>query len=152
MSRMARIPTYGTRPERLLIDAVRRVYDGPLRTQVVGLPGTPDLLLPAPKLVMFAMGCFWHGHELDHCPTARVPLTGFDWARKFSTNRKRDARNRADLIAAGYRVAWVWECGLVGAGAIPRPELDERIANLIAGGDAFTEIEGKKLGMPSVAA
>jgi len=27
------------------------------------LPGTPDIVLPKYKSVVFVNGCFWHGHE-----------------------------------------------------------------------------------------
>jgi G:T-mismatch repair DNA endonuclease (very short patch repair protein) len=102
MGTMARIPTRNTRPERMLSAAARRVYDGPLRTQAVGLLGTPDLLLPDVRVVLCAMGCFWDGHEAEHCPISHVPATGlrgFDWTKKLGANREHDGRNRADLMA-----------------------------------------------------
>jgi DNA mismatch endonuclease (patch repair protein) len=139
----------------MLIAATQRVYDGPIRTQVVWLPGTPDLALPDAKVVLCAMGCFWHGHEAEHCSISHVPPigpTGFDWAKKFTSTRDRDARNRADLLSRGYRVAWCWECSLVGAGALSKADLHARLAAFIRGGDAFLEIEGRAVGKPATAA
>lgn len=152
MNRMACIPTRDTRPERLLIAAARRIFDGRMMTQVVGLPATPDVLLPERKIVLLGQGCFWHNHQGDRCPIAHVPVTRFDWAGKFSNTRQRDARNRADLIAAGYRVAWVWECSLVGASAVPEAELDARLVAFIRGREPFLEIEGEELATAGVAA
>lgn len=155
MSRMACIPTRNTRIERMLIAATQRVYDGPLRTQVVGLPGTPDVLLPEKRVVLSAMGCFWHRHESEHCPISHVPPighAGFDWAKKFGTTHERDARNRADLLAGGYRLLWCWECSLVGAPALPQEDLDAQLAAFIFGAGSFIEIEGRVVGQSATAA
>jgi DNA mismatch endonuclease (patch repair protein) len=145
MNRMARIPTRGTRPERLLVDAVRRVYDGPLLTNVAGLPGTPDVVLPEKRVILAALGCFWHWHPADGCPIAHLPPigpTGFDWTRKLATNRQRDARNRTELIAKGYRVAWCWECALIGRAARCQADIDAQVAEFIGGPATSIEIAG----------
>lgn len=74
------------------------------------LPGTPDIVFPGTKCVVFVHGCFWHGHD---CRYGTVPSTRRDfWEAKFSANRKRDARVLRDLVAAGWRVMTVWECAL----------------------------------------
>jgi len=74
------------------------------------LPGTPDIVFPAMKSVVFVHGCFWHGHD---CRFGTVPETRRDfWEAKFSANRTRDARVVAELLAAGWRVMTVWECAL----------------------------------------
>lgn len=75
------------------------------------LPGKPDLVLPKWKAAIFVHGCFWHRHEV--CSLTATPGTRTEfWRRKFEGNVERDARNRDQLLAAGWRVATVWECGL----------------------------------------
>jgi G:T-mismatch repair DNA endonuclease (very short patch repair protein) len=143
------------RRKRLLIAELMCSYDGPLLTQVVGLPSTPDVLLPDLRLVLAGMGCFWHGHEAEHCPIAHVPAIGpkrFDWVKKLEATRRRDARNRADLIARRYRVGWAWECAVTGPGALPRGDFDALLAQFIRRTATFLEIEGRPVGKPAVAA
>ncbi|MGE0133381.1 MAG: very short patch repair endonuclease [Blastocatellales bacterium] len=75
------------------------------------LPGKPDLVLPKWNAAVFVHGCFWHRHE--GCSLAATPGTRTEfWRCKFEGNVKRDARNRDQLLAARWRVATVWECGL----------------------------------------
>ncbi len=37
------------------------------------------------------------------------------WSAKFRANEARDKRNMNDLLAAGWRVIVLWECGLRGS-------------------------------------
>lgn len=75
------------------------------------LPGTPDLVFPRFRAVCFVHGCFWHRHA--GCPYATTPATRPEfWQAKFNANVERDQRNRHELLAAGWRVAIVWECAL----------------------------------------
>lgn len=75
------------------------------------LPGSPDLVFPSRRKVVFVHGCYWHGHE--GCRRANTPKTnaGF-WSAKIEANRARDARNLARLEAAGWQSLIVWECEL----------------------------------------
>jgi len=75
------------------------------------LPGRPDLVLPKYRAAVFVHGCFWHAHE--GCRFFRIPSTrrAF-WEDKLLGNRKRDERDVAELLARGWRVAVIWECGL----------------------------------------
>lgn len=74
------------------------------------LPGTPDIVFPGAKCVVFLHGCFWHSHD---CRYGTVPSTRRDfWEAKFSANRKRDAKVLLELVTAGWRVMTVWECAL----------------------------------------
>lgn len=75
------------------------------------LPGTPDIVLPKYKTVIFVNGCFWHGHE--DCRYFVVPKTNTEfWINKIETNRKRDIRKINDLQTLGWKVIVVWECQL----------------------------------------
>ena len=75
------------------------------------LPGTPDIVLPKYKTVIFVNGCFWHGHE--GCRYFVVPKTNTEfWVNKIETNKQRDIRKINDLQALGWKVIIVWECEL----------------------------------------
>jgi DNA mismatch endonuclease (patch repair protein) len=75
------------------------------------LPGTPDIVLPKYKTVIFVNGCFWHGH--DGCRYFVIPKTNTEfWTKKIETNRNRDIRKINDLQTLGWKVIVVWECQL----------------------------------------
>lgn len=75
------------------------------------LPGSPDLVLPKHRVVVFVHGCFWHFHA--GCRLARVPGTRSDfWRTKLLGNRARDGVAVDALLADGWRVLVVWECWL----------------------------------------
>lgn len=85
------------------------------RTDVRGLPGRPDIVLPRWRAVIQVHGCFWHAHD---CGLCRIPATRPDfWREKLGGNVERDRRNADALIAAGWRVATVWECAVRGKGS-----------------------------------
>lgn len=75
------------------------------------LPGTPDIVLPKYKTVIFVNGCFWHGHE--GCRYFVVPKTNTEfWVNKIETNKQRDHKKINDLHVLGWKVIIVWECQL----------------------------------------
>lgn len=75
------------------------------------LPGTPDIVLPRYRTVIFVNGCFWHGHE--GCRYFVIPKTNTEfWLNKIEANRERDKRKTDALIALGWNVIVVWECQL----------------------------------------
>lgn len=77
------------------------------------LPGCPDIVLPRYRVAVQVHGCFWHGHT--GCKHFKIPGTRTRfWRSKISGNAERDARNAAKLIAAGWRVLFVWECATRG--------------------------------------
>lgn len=74
------------------------------------LPGKPDFLFAAARVVLFIDGCYWHGcPTCGHVPSVNRPY----WAAKIERNRQRDRRNNRKLRSAGYRVLRVWEHELV---------------------------------------
>ena len=82
------------------------------------LPGRPDIVLPKWRTAVFFHGCFWHGHE--GCPLFRLPGTRTEfWKAKIDGNRYRDGKARAELLAAGWRVAVIRECSIRGKGKAP---------------------------------
>ena len=73
------------------------------------LPGSPDLLFPKRRTVIFVHGCFWHRHE--NCPRATTPKTNTEyWSRKFKDNMERDRQNGRKLEDDGWKVLVIWEC------------------------------------------
>jgi DNA mismatch endonuclease (patch repair protein) len=73
------------------------------------LPGTPDLVFPRHKKVIFVHGCFWHSHY--GCKRATVPQTRNDfWTAKFARNRERDEKAVAALSLQGWKSLVIWEC------------------------------------------
>lgn len=85
------------------------------------LPGTPDLVLPRFRTVILVHGCFWHRHA--KCRLATTPGSNVEfWQRKFASNVERDSVAVGELLAAGWKVVVIWECGLKSAGAESRLE------------------------------
>ncbi len=75
------------------------------------LPGKPDIVLPKYKVAIFVNGCFWHKHE--GCRYFVWPGSNTEfWKEKIEGTVKRDKRQKAELIAAGWRVLIIWECEL----------------------------------------
>jgi DNA mismatch endonuclease (patch repair protein) len=107
---MARVRGKNTRPElivRKLVFAAGYRY----RLHVRTLPGSPDMVFPGRKKVIFVHGCFWHRH--DNCNLARMPKSRVEfWSDKLNGNKARDARTYDALRQAGWQVHVVWECEL----------------------------------------
>ena len=81
------------------------------RVQVKKLPGTPDIVLPKYKIVVFVNGCFWHGHE--GCKYFRLPKSNVEfWREKIERNIERDKESMKALFDLGWKVIRVWECEL----------------------------------------
>ena len=75
------------------------------------LPGTPDIVLPKYRTVIFVNGCFWHGHE--GCKYFVWPKNNEDfWKKKIEDNISRDQKSIELLEAQGWNVIIVWECEL----------------------------------------
>lgn len=107
---MSRIAGKDTKPEEL----VRKYLFSKgfrYRKNVRKLPGTPDLVLPKYRTVIFVNGCFWHGHE--GCKYFVWPKNNAEfWRQKIETNISRDQRKEAQLRDLGWNVLIVWECEL----------------------------------------
>ena len=106
---MQRVKRSGTTPELTLRSLLHKLG---LRYLINDkrLPGSPDLVFPKYKSVVFVHGCFWHGHS---CRQGREPSSNVDyWFPKIQANRDRDARKEHNLRDLGWRVFTVWECEL----------------------------------------
>lgn len=75
------------------------------------LPGSPDIVLPKYKTVVFVNGCFWHGHT--GCKYFVWPQSNAAfWKEKILRNIDRDNQNYCQLRESGWKVLLVWECEL----------------------------------------
>ena len=105
---MSRIRSANTKPE-LLVRSILHKHGFRFRLNRRDLPGTPDIVLPKYRSVVFVHGCFWHRHE--GCKFAYTPKSRPEWwAEKFEGNRFRDQRTSKALRELGWKVIVVWEC------------------------------------------
>ena len=75
------------------------------------LPGSPDIVLPKYRSIIFVHGCFWHGHK--GCKNYTIPKTNTEfWVAKVARNQERDQEVWRQLEAKGWSVIIVWECQL----------------------------------------
>ncbi|WP_081467157.1 very short patch repair endonuclease [Burkholderia ambifaria] len=73
------------------------------------LPGTPDLVFPCRRAVVFVHGCFWHKHP--GCRAARLPKSRLAfWGPKLDSNAARDQVVQEQLQELGWSVFVIWEC------------------------------------------
>lgn len=107
---MAAIKGKNTKPEILVRKFLfnkgfrYRLYDR-------SLPGTPDLVFPKYKTVLFIHGCFWHGHE--KCKYFVIPKTRTEWwTAKITRNQQLDKRNIIELKKLGWKIITINECEL----------------------------------------
>lgn len=107
---MARVKGKDTRPE-MKVRRLAHALGYRFRLHRKDLPGSPDLVFPGRRKVIFVHGCFWHGHD---CPRgSRQPKQNADyWRAKIGRNVERDAAARAALEAQGLSVLVLWECEL----------------------------------------
>ena len=107
---MAGIKGRNTKPEIKLRQILHR--EGfRFRLHCRDMPGRPDIVLKKYRTAIFVHGCFWHRHH--GCRYASTPSTRADfWQAKFEANVARDSAVREVLLAAGWRVATIWECAL----------------------------------------
>ena len=105
---MSRIKNRDTKPELIVRSLLhRRGYR--FRLHRKDLPGSPDIVLPKYKTVIFVHGCFWHRHK--GCRYAYNPKSRVDfWQDKFKKNVQRDRKVQAVLIQLGWQVHVIWEC------------------------------------------
>ncbi|WP_327437295.1 DNA mismatch endonuclease Vsr [Ensifer adhaerens] len=108
--RMSRVRNRDTKPElrvRRLVHSLGYRF----RLHRRDLPGSPDLVFPRYRAVIFVHGCFWHMHSDVNCRLARTPKSRLDfWGPKLRSNQVRDEQVIQSLVALGWRVLVIWEC------------------------------------------
>lgn len=107
---MSHIRSRNTTPEKVVRNELwHRGYRYRLNDR--RLPGSPDLVLPKYRAVIFINGCFWHGHR--GCGKYVVPKTNVEfWREKVARNIARDEFNAQRLDTLAWTVITVWECEL----------------------------------------
>jgi DNA mismatch endonuclease (patch repair protein) len=105
---MSAIKSKNTKPEI----AVRKVLHSMgyrFRLHGKDLPGSPDIVLPKYKTVIFVHGCFWHRHE--NCKYASTPKIRQEfWNKKFKKNIERDLEIQENIKNIEWRSVVIWEC------------------------------------------
>jgi DNA mismatch endonuclease (patch repair protein) len=105
---MSAIKSKNTKPEikvRKLLHSMGYRF----RLHSKDLPGSPDIVLPKYKTVIFVHGCFWHRHE--NCKYASTPKTRKEfWNKKFTENKKRDSEIQEKIKILDWRSVVIWEC------------------------------------------
>ena len=105
---MSAIKSKNTKPE-IKVRKVLHSMGYRFRLHSKDLPGSPDIVLPKYKTVIFVHGCFWHRHE--NCKYASTPKTRQEfWEAKFRENINRDKLNQENLSSKGWKIIVVWEC------------------------------------------
>ena len=121
---MSQVHSTSTKPELKLRQALWRLGFR-YRVNDKKLPGTPDIVLPKYRTVIFIHGCFWHGHK--DCKFYTVPKTNTEfWTAKVARNQERDQEVWRQLEAKGWSVIIVWACQL------KKAALDETIGRVRA--------------------
>ena len=92
---MRKIKSKGTGPEKLLLDAIRRLGGRP-RRYVGTLPGKPDFVFHKERLACFVDGEYWHGVQWRR---RRLNFL----AEQFSDAAKKDAWLAEDSPEHGTR-------------------------------------------------
>src|SRR5665647_424469 len=107
---MSMIKGKNTKPE-LLVRQFLHANGYRYKLHDKSLPGTPDIVLPKYKTVIFVHGCFWHGHK--NCKYFVIPKTRTEWwLNKINGNIANDEKAAKALKKEGWRIITIWECGL----------------------------------------
>lgn len=80
------------------------------RKNVRTLPGKPDIVFSAARIVVFCDGDFWHGRDWPKLSKKlRAGTNAAYWIPKIKANRNRDRRNNRLLTREGWTVVRIWE-------------------------------------------
>jgi len=101
---MSRIRSKDTTPE-LTIRRLVHARGLRFRKHKRELPGSPDLVFAAARVVVFVDGDFWHGWQF---PRWKENLASY-WKQKIEGNRRRDRANFQRLRRDGWQVIRIWE-------------------------------------------
>ena len=105
---MSAIKSKNTKPE-IKVRKVLHSMGYRFRLHSKDLPGSPDIVLPKYKTVIFVHGCFWHRHK--NCKYASTPKTRQEfWNKKFEENIKRDLEIQDKIKNLDWRSVVIWEC------------------------------------------
>ncbi len=137
---MSGIRGKNTKPE-LIVRSLLHKQGFRFRLHKKDLPGTPDLVLPKYRAVIFIHGCFWHGHD---CSFFKLPASRSDfWQKKIQGNRLRDFRCLQELQNMGWRSLVIWECAIRGKSPSSMKGLVECIGNWLNKGADSMSIDAR---------
>lgn len=107
---MSRIRSKNTKPE-LLLRKFLHAKGFRFRLHLKDLAGSPDIVLPKYKTIIFVHGCFWHHHK--NCRFAKFPKNNSAyWTPKILKNIQRDEASSETLKKEGWKVIRIWTCKL----------------------------------------
>lgn len=134
---MASVRQRDTGPEIKLRRALHRLGFR-YRLHCKTLPGSPDIVFPKYKAVIFVHGCFWHSHGCKYStkPTTRQTF----WQNKFAANKERDQRKIQELREAGWRVLVVWECAIKTNDAVLFRKSQKAVAKWLKSKNVYREV------------
>ena len=116
---MSKIRSKNTKPE-LTVRSIAHRLGYRFRLHRRALPGSPDLVFPRWRTVVFVHGCYWHGHGCARGGKGSKSNTNY-WGPKIQRTRDRDAANAVSLQRLGWSVVTIWEC------EVERGETEERL-------------------------
>lgn len=120
---MSRIPNKNTKPE-IIVRKYLFAKGFRYRLHDRKLPGSPDIVLPKFRTVIFINGCFWHGHE--SCKYAAIPKTRTAWwEAKIKKNILNDEMSHSRLTEEGWKIIVIWGCEL-------KPKVETATLNVVA--------------------
>lgn len=105
---MAAIHSKDTKPE-IIVRTALHALGYRFRLHRRDLPGTPDIVLPKYRTVIFVHGCFWHSHNCRYGKVTPVTRSEF-WSDKRAGTVERDQRKAQALEKEGWQVLTIWEC------------------------------------------
>ena len=137
---MSGIRGKNTKPELILRSGLHR-RGFRFRLHSSDLPGKPDLVFPKHRAVLFAHGCFWHGHD---CHLFKWPKTREEfWRSKIRENQARDTAALESLRTEGWRIGEVWECALKGPTRLSKDEVLDRCETWLGSSVDLLTISGR---------
>lgn len=127
---MSKIRSANTKPE-LTVRQIAHRLGYRFRLHRKDLPGSPDIVFPSRRAVVFVHGCYWHSHGCKRGGGGPKSNNSY-WSPKLERTKARDRESHAALQAAGWSVLTLWEC------EIERGETEDRLVGFLE--DAKTRL------------
>lgn len=104
---MRAVKSSGNRSTEMKLISVFKKYEIKGWRRTYKLIGNPDFVFPKKRIVIFADGCFWHGHN---CRNTKPKDNKEYWNKKIQRNKERDEFITEILERKGWVVVRIWEC------------------------------------------
>jgi DNA mismatch endonuclease, patch repair protein len=123
---MRAVKSHNTKPE-LIVRKLARAMGYRFRLHRKDLPGSPDIVFPGRRRVIFVHGCFWHGHDCKR--GTRKPKENAEyWRAKIARNTQRDSTAIEGLEVQHWSTLVIWECELK-----DRQDIQARLRHFLEG-------------------